>query len=351
MAKLPKTRKELYSRIARRLETNAALLEKTGKPSHKQLKVFWIEANQNYSPSPSARYGWEETDRRFYILPDKDEAMHIWLDASDERVWRAYTFGPREKVDMVLKRKLLHRRGLDRVWLTEPFMERLRREHGYQDRGFRLHFRDSLSAARNLSERPRFSAKFWLGDEIPAKQERFVALAGETFSKSSLRMGRESRNPASQVSGLLTEIYAEGSMTITTSEDPEEVLGLANEVGRRYASELAEMETLRLRSPRPVELSFGMNINLERFQNLVENGQGQTRLWMQRYEAEDGMHRYAGTDLHTNELINLDVGPDYAYLTTQRHGCMNAAPRLMTISAQRISGKTSLFYEGVPLFA
>jgi hypothetical protein len=30
---------------------------------------------------------------------------------------------------------------------------------------------------------------------------------------------------------------------------------------------------------------------------------------------------------------------------------MNAAPRLMTISAQRLSGKTDLYYEGEQLFA
>jgi len=156
---------------------------------------------------------------------------------------------------------------------------------------------------------------------------------------------------SSRVSGLLLEVYAEGCMTVTTSDDPEEVLGLANEVGQRYREELGEMETQRLRSPRPIELNFGMTINLERFQNLIESGQGQTGLWMQRYEVEDGMHRYTGADLHTNELINLDVGPDYAYLVTQRKGCMNAAPRLMVVSAQRISGKTGLYYEGAPLFA
>ena len=351
MPRYAKTRKELFSRISRRLETNAALLERTGKPSLKQLKVFWIEANPNYSPSPFPSSGWEETERRFYVLPDPDEAKHIWLDATDERVWRAYTFGPREDIEAILKRKLLHRRGLDRVWLAEAFMERLRREHGYQDRGFRFYFRDTLSTAKNPSERPKFSAKFWLGEEIPAKQGRFLELAQEAFSKSSLRMGRESRDPSSRVSGLLLEVYAEGCMTVTTSDDPEEVLGLANEVGQRYREELGEMETQRLRSPRPIELNFGMTINLERFQNLIESGQGQTGLWMQRYEVEDGMHRYTGADLHTNELINLDVGPDYAYLVTQRKGCMNAAPRLMVVSAQRISGKTGLYYEGAPLFA
>ena len=164
-------------------------------------------------------------------------------------------------------------------------------------------------------------------------------------------MGRESHRPDSRVSGLLIEVYAAGSMTVTASEDPEEVLGLASEIGQSYRKDLTEMETRRLRSPRPVELNFGMPIDLERFQNLVEAGQGQARLWMQRYDVEDGLHRYTGVDLHTNEFLNLDVGSDYAYLVTQRHGCMNVAPRLMTISAERISGKTSLFYEGVPLFA
>src|SRR3989442_13291625 len=189
MARFPKTRKELFSRIARRLEANTALVERTGKPSLKQLKIFWIEVNPNYSPTPSPTAGWEETDRRFYVLPDKDETRNLWLDAADERVWRVYSFGPRDEIDRVLRRKLLHRRGVDRVWLAEPFLDKVRRQHGYQDRGFRLYFRDSLSTAKNPAERPKFSAKFWLGEEIPSQQGRFLATAQETFSKSSVRMG------------------------------------------------------------------------------------------------------------------------------------------------------------------
>lgn len=347
----PKTRKELFSHVARRLEANTAIVERTGKPSRKQLKVFWLEVNPKYSPLPSAGSGWEETERRFYVLQDRDEAKRLWLEASDERIWRIYTFGPRDEVEQIIKRKLLSRRGLDRVWLAEPFMEKLRKEHGYQDRGFRLYFHDTLSSAKNPSERPKFSAKFWLGEEVPSQQKRFLDSARQTFSRSSLRLGRESRNPVSRISGLLVEIYSEGCMTITTSEEPEEVLGLANEVGQRYREQLGELEGRRLQSPRPVELNFGMPVNLERFQSLVESGQGQAGLWMQRYAVDGEMHRYTGTDLHTSELINLDVGQDYAYLVTQKGGCMNAAPRLMTISAQRLSGKTGLFYEGVPLFA
>ncbi len=352
MVRIAKTRTELFGQISRRLEANTELLRRTAgePPEARLLKVFWIEVNPDHTPSPQFTRAWRETDRRFFVFA-RNGSPTIWLDASDDRIWRAFSFGSTKRVDLILKRAFFRRRGFDRVWLTEPFLEKLRRSHGYQDRGFRLSFRDALSEAKNPSERPRFSAKFWLGEEIPEKQRRFLEAAREAFSKSSLRMGRESRRPDSRVSGLLVEAYARGSMTVTASEEPEEVLGLANEIGRGYRTELTEMESRRDKSSRPVELDFATTVNLERFQRLVEAGQGQTRLWMQRYEVEDGLHRYTGVDLHTNELINLDIGPDYAYLVTRRRGCMNAAPRLMTISAEGISGKTSLFYEGVPLFA
>jgi hypothetical protein len=349
----PRTRKDLASFISDRLTTNREAQVTTGKYRVHQLKVFWVEVNPEHRPTSGFSSEWLLTDHDFLVhpgtSPDGDET--IWLDIGNPRIWYAFSFARRERVEKVLRDEILQITGLDRVWLTEQFMDRVKKAHSYQGRGFGIFFRDSLADTPIPYERPRFSAKFWLGPSIPEGHQEFLSVAEGTFSKSSVRLGRPSVDPDSKVSGLLMELYAEGSLTINISEDPEEVLGLVREVGEDYARELATMEASRQRTPRPIELRFRQSINLDRFQRLVQTGVGKTRLWMQEYEKDDGLRRYVGVDLHTKELINLDVAEEYAYLTTESDGCMNAAPRLMTLSAQRLSGKTELFYEGAQLFA
>jgi hypothetical protein len=348
-----RSRRDFFKSVERCLGTNQELLEDTGKVSGQQLKVFWFEINSKHAPSPLKASGWEQVDHRFFLLPDTRPGghNHVWLDTSHERIWYAYTFGKRNEVEGILRRDLQSQRGVDQVWLAERFLESIQQRHGYTDRGFRFSFRGSLYRDRRTQESPRFSGKFWLGNGISDEQQAFLKTAEQTFSKSSLRMGRPTRRPEAEGTGVLIEIYARGHMTVTTSEDTDEILGLINQIGTTYSEELQDLESRRSIFPRPVEYRFGMKVDRERFRAQVESGVGPIKLWLQRYSEEDGLDRYTGVDLHTNDLVDLDMAENYAYLVGSREGCMNAAPRIMTLSAEFLSGKTDMYYEGAKLFA
>lgn len=347
-----RTRRELFSTIAKRLGDNQEILERTGKPSLKQLKVFWLEVNPTFRPAPPTERGWQQTDHQFYLHGGmgKDGSGVVWLDTSVDRTWYVYTFEEREETDRIIRTDLLSQRGVDRYWLAEPFLDRIQRDSGYSSRGFGFSFAGVLGG-EDEADRPHLSAKFWLGIDVPEEHRKFLALAEKTFSKSSVRLGRKSKDPSFHGSGILMEVYSQGITTITTSEDVDETLSLVSTIGTRYTEELRKLEGERERFPRPVEFRFNTPIKLDRLRQLLESGVGGPGLWMQRYASDSGIHRYTGVDLHTHELLNLDVAEDYAYLVTSRKGCMNAAPRLMTISAEKMSGKTEMSYEGRPLFA
>jgi hypothetical protein len=348
-----RSRREFFESVERHLGANQELLEATGKASSHQLKVFWLEVNSRHSPSPLRAEGWRVLEPGFFLWEDSVVGghNHIWLDASHERIWYVYTFGRRDEVEVILRRDLLSQRGVDQVWLAERFLESIQRHMGYTDRGFRFSFKGALYRDKGREDMPRFSGKFWLGNEVSVEQREFLQSAERTFSKSSLRMGRLTRRPESDGTGVLMEVYARGHMTVTTSEDTDEVLGLINQIGTSYSHELNELETRRSRFPRPVEYKFGMKVDRERFRAQVESGVGPTKLWMQKYSEEEGLDRYTGVDLHTNDLVNLDLAESYGYLVGERGGCMNAAPRIMTLSAEFLSGKTDMYYEGAQLFA
>jgi hypothetical protein len=347
-----RTRQEFFDTVQRRLGENHELLQSTGKPSSNQFKVFWLEVNSKHSPTPTPTRLWRKLEAGFFFRVDgtPDGQNRLWLDTSSDRIWYVYTFGRRTEVEAILRRDLLSQRGVDRVWLAERFLEAVQKRHGYTGRGFRFSFRGALYGSRGQEDMPRFSGKFWLGNEVSEEQRRFLGLAETTFSKSSLRMGRLAHADTAGT-GVLLEVYARGHMTVTTSEDTDEVLGLINQIGTTYVGELERLEAKREKFPRPVEYKFGMKLDLERFRAQVESGVGPTKLWMQRYSQEDGLDRYTGVDLHTNDLVNLDLADTYGYLVGRPEGCMNAAPRMMTLSAEFLSGKTDMYYEGAQLFA
>jgi hypothetical protein len=349
----PSSRKGFFELVDLRLGQNQELLETTGKVSSSQLKVFWLEADPRYNPAPPVTTGWRTLEPHFFFYeqPGTQGRNQIWLDTANDRIWYAYTFGTRDEVESILRRDLLSQRGVDRAWLAERFLEGVQKRAGYTDRGFRFSFKGALYKDKDPEGMPRFSGKFWLGNQVSPEQKAFLRASQETFSKSSLRMGRRPLESEAAGTGLLIEVYARGHMTVTTCDDTEEILGLINEIGSNYTQDLRELERRRAEFPRPVEYRFGMKLDIERFRAQVESGVGPTKLWMQEYAEEDGLHRFVGVDLHTNDLLNLDLADSYGYLVGSPEACMNAAPRLMTLSAEFLSGKTDMYYEGAQLFA
>lgn len=348
MTEVPRTRKEFFQSLNEKLTTQSA--------DQFHFKAFWLEVNSKLHPTLAPRDGWEQVERGFYIWrqqgPESTEPVVVWMDTSSPRIWVAYSFGSRKQIEKVLRTTVLRQKGVDRVWLPEPFLENLMKRNGYTDRGFRFSFIDSLAKPSVQKELPRFSAKFWIGDSpLPDAHQSFVSVASQTFTKSSLRMGRSPPDGEAGRSGLLLEVYSRGHMTVSSSDDPEEIQSLIGDIGETYAGSLGSLEARRIDFPRVVDFKFHTKLNLRRFQEMIESGVGPTRLWMQKYDTDGDLQRYVGVDLHTNDDVGLDIAESYAYLTVARNGCMNAAPRLMTLSSSRLSSRTDMSFEGVPLFA
>ena len=194
---VPRTRKELASFISDRLTTNREAQEKTGKYRVHRLKVFWLEVNHEHHPSAAFSTGWTTTDRDFHVFAamfPRRIARSGWTLAVPGYGTRSASHAA-SKWSGTLRTQMLTFAGIDRVWLTEQFMEHVKKVHSYQGRGFGIFFRDSLAESPVPYERPRFSAKFWLGPSIPDRHKAFLDSAEETFSRSSLRLGRPSEDP------------------------------------------------------------------------------------------------------------------------------------------------------------
>jgi 2-hydroxy-3-keto-5-methylthiopentenyl-1-phosphate phosphatase len=339
-------RKELFTLLSSVCESNRSYFSRFGRWLQPQIKVFWLEINDQHVDSIIESSGMSRLDNALYEISFLDEVF--WIDTSDKRIWQIFTLAETDKTNKMIREKFLKQRGADRIWLTENFMNGIRRRLNYNDRGFGIKFKDILTPDEDSSD---FSAKFWIGKSSTEKQERFLGNAKETFSISSIRFGRRESLDKKALSGELYELYYSGHLTVTTSDDIENVVHVINTIRNSYKEQLIELEKQNNIKPTHVDINFSDCINTEGFDVITNTGVRQLKLWLQQYQKEDTITRYSGVDLHTGDFLYLDLADEYSYIFPSKNACMNVAPRFGTLTARYMSLSVQIFHDGVELFA
>jgi hypothetical protein len=122
-------------------------------------------------------------------------------------------------------------------------------------------------------------------------------------------------------------------------------------MANRYQDSLTEAQAAYQNLVTSFEISFSQEIDLSYFSETVAKGRGKMNLWLVETESSSDFKRYSGVDLHTWDRILLDVSPSYAYLSIPKNGCVNAAPRIAVIQGEDNAGLTSVYLDGVEMFA
>lgn len=339
-----KERKELFGLLSAVVSNNRDYYSRYGVWNYPQIKVFWIEVNTKLLPSfPN---GLERVDKDLYELSYKDHTY--WIDTHDSRIWEIITFAPTNKTNSMIRNVFLKLKGIDRLWFTEKFMRSIQKNMGYDDRGFGIKFRDILTEGNEYSS---FSAKFWIGKSSPEKQIEFLKNAQTSFSMSNIRFGKSKEVEHEVLSSELYELSYNGHITITTSDDIENVFNVISTIEERYKKNLLFLEREAKKKPVVVEVTFTDLIKLQSFNAITAYGNRNLRLWLHPYEIDGELHRYSGVDLHTGDFIYLDLAESYSYISAGKDACMNVAPRFGTLSSRYLSSNSELFYDGVELFA
>ncbi|VVB95356.1 Uncharacterised protein [uncultured archaeon] len=340
-----KSRKELFALLQAVCEDNREYYSRFGRWVRPQIKVLWLEVNEHYVTSTLGLSGAVHIDKDLFSLYYDEE--FYWIDTGNRRIWQIFTFAQTKTALKALKSIFLSKKGVDRMWALESFMFKVQDEFRYSNRGLGIRFKDTLT-----SEEPRsnFSAKLWIGRSPSESQQRLYDVANETFSKSSIRFGKNWSDDDKKMSGELYELFSEGHMTVNTCDDIENFIELISYIKNTYLKELEVMEKERKKRPSFIETAFSEKINKEDFRRIAFSGIGDMHLWLEPYEIHDDLIRYSGVDTHTGDFLTLDFGDDYAYISNQVNGCMNVAPRFGTLSAHHLSSGVKIFFEGVPLF-
>ncbi len=341
-----KDRKEFFTLLEAVNESNRDYFSRFGNWHAPQTKVFWLEVNEASIDQVIGSSDMKRIGTRFFQLIYEYDLF--WLDLSDKRIWQIFTFATSEKTNRMIDNLFTTLRGVDRVWLTERFMKNIQERLGYTNRGFGIKFRDILSLDDEIAN---FSAKFWIGKKSKPAHKQFLEDARRLFSISTLRFGIDRSEDGRTISGQLYELYYNGHLTATTTEDIESLIHLTNEVRKSYKDYIIYLENEAQRKPSFVEIEFSEEVDRESFDFITNRGAKDLRLWLQPYQHEEDLLRFSGVDLHTGDFVNLDMSDTYSYISAARGSCMNIAPRFGTLSSRYLSSSAAIYHDGVELFA
>lgn len=333
-------RKELYSLLTSIGNSDVSLYSKYGPWTNPQIKVFWLEVDEKALSRVVDISGMEPIDRNLYGFKYRND--QFWIDTRNSRIWEIFTLSTTEATNAMIKRNFTNNLGVDRTWFTQRFMTGIEKRTGFVNRGFGIKYRDIFSP-RN--DRTDFSAKFWIGKNNV--QDDLLERIKERFSISSTRFGKSEHGRP----GQLYELFYNGHMTISASDDMEETFFLISTIGDHYSSSLRDLEKRNMERPTFVEVTFSSKIDREGFDSISQTGRGEMKLWLQQYGMENDLSRYSGVDLHTGDFVQIDMADKFSYISTEQKGCMNIAPRFGTLSSRYLSTMSTLYHDGVEIFA
>ena len=329
------------------LERNEESLESFGKTYATQLKAYLIESNHLTLNAVGCPLGeWCSLDvRGWYGNREASSPNSLFLDATRERVWIVYSIMDASESDMYVDKWIKGKKGLDHCWLSRKQLLRWENMESWTRRGMGLRFSDGLSPE---DEQGNFSLKAWHGaGNYLSGIEDVLDKAKELFAIYAVRWQKRTNGSVA----ISTEWYSNGKVTINRATDVDEVLATIGEVANRYSDSLKHATNLRDKTMAAFEIDFTQKIDLKAFSNIVASGIGEMRLWLVETEVHSDFRRFKGVDLHTWDRVFLDVGTNFAYLTIPGKGCVNAAPRIATIQGEDNAGKTTVYHDGVEVFA
>lgn len=330
-----KTLSAFKDEVSRNLLAN---LDDKNRSRASHLKVQMIETNTNVIPDIPGYTQWvsfDDTPHWMYCL--NDESM-IVVNRYSDTVWAVYTLMKVSNFSNTVYPWIKNTVDLDRCWIPAGYMEGICRENRWEERGIGVKFSDEFNDEDNHCP---VSIKGWYGRNETV--DRALNILKNEFAISSMRF-------KDRESSMISEWYSSGKITFNACDDVDLIIDSVNQMLSKYSGDLRYARELRDSEHGSFELTFTQPIDMEKFSEIVRKGSTNLRLWMTETETHDDFRRFRGIDMHTWDRVFLDLGENYAYLTVPGKGCVNAAPRMMTLQGESIGGKTKVFYNGSQLF-
>ena len=303
------------------------------------LKVQLIESPLDVLPQISNCSSWNKFDDSpyWYSCSNQNGDM-IVINRYSDRVWAAYSLMKIKYFSKIMEDWVTHNLDLDYCWLPPSHLKNIGKRQSWKEKGIGIKYNDILSDETNQSQ---VSLKAWFGSNRDILDS--IEKLSDKFAISSLRF-------KDYETSTVSEWYSSGKITFNASDDIQCVFKAINDSLDIYDSELKTATKLRDYKKGSFEFEFTQKIDLNAYSETVKKGKSDLKLWMTETESAPDFKRFRGVDMHTWDRIFLDLGSNYAYMTVPGKGCVNAAPRLVTVQGETLMGKTQVYYNGDEIF-
>lgn len=336
-----------------------AVIDKTSEEEEtdfkNKIKTYLIESNISEITSKSLRGNFElrnTSDNTLKIIKaimDDQSYKDFYLDVSDKRFWKIYSLHDSFTTDIFI-RNLVEKNfsKLDFLWLPSTLLENYMGLG--KDTGFSLKFKNKFGDIDSINKIDDISMRFWGGNT----KEIIEGLKANKFIEKGISLSSIGINHLVEGGYAKENVSYFGRFTLMKGNSIDSHFILMEKIKSNYSNLLNLFETryrftvekknggLKL-SCNPLYIDFGKKIeSLEEFVNILFSSQLPFRLSGVVEKENDSLFRIYAIDLHTHDLVNFEVTPEWMSIYLSKTSCGNVITRLVTNMQTYMTSKIKL---------
>jgi len=354
MSKMPQiqNRKELRAVLSSALEKNGD--ETEDLDFRKKLKTYVIESNIPEATSSSIKGFFEvenTEDRSLKILKanlNMKNPLRFYLDVSDQRFWKLHSLYDSIATEDVIKKMVEQNYSkLDFLWFSSNLLEKYM-ELGKQT-GFGVKFKNKFSVEGNEEDIQDVSMRFWGG----GAKEVIGDLRGNNRLVKGISLS--SIGIKHSVEGGFTKenISNSGKFTVITGNSIDSHFSIVEKIKQDYSSKLKLIEEQRISVEKKdvglnfkgssLFIDFGKKLeDIPTFTEKLISATNPFRLAGTKEILNQNHVRVYALDLHSNDLLNIEITPDWMSISLGHKSCGNVVMRLLTNIQTHLTSEVKL---------
>lgn len=354
MTRMPQiqNRKELRGVLSSVLERGEG--EDEDLDFRKKLKTYVIESNIPEVTASSIKGFFQVADTEDTSLKilkanlSVNNQLRFYLDVSDKRFWKLHSLYDSTITEDIIKKMVEQNYSkLDFLWLSSNLLEKYV-ELGKQT-GFGVKFKNKFSINKDEEDIQDISMRFWGGgarDVIRDLRENDRLVKGISLSSIGI-------NHSVQGGFTKENITNSGKFTVIKGNSIDSHFGIVEKIKQNYSEKISLIENQRISIEKNgVGLTFkGASLFID-FSKPLED----VPRFTERLISATTPFRLAGTkeiltkdhvrvfvlDLHSNDLLTLEITPNWIGIALGHNSCGNVVMRLLTNIQTHLTSQVKL---------
>lgn len=348
---LIQNRKELRSVLSSALEKNN---EDDELDFRKKIKTYVIESNfpEVNASSVKGFFQIEDTeDQSLKILKanlSAKNSLRFYLDISDKRFWKLHSLYDSVATEDVIK-KLVEQNysRLDYLWFSSNLLEKYM---GFgKQTGFGLRFKNKFSPNGNDEEIKDMTMRIWGGgtkDVIDNLRTNDRLVKGISLSSIGVNHSVEGGFTKENISNS-------GKFTVVTGNSVDSHFTIVEKIKQDYSEKIRQIEEQRISVEKngaglkfkgsSLFIDFDKPLeDIQSFTDKLISATNPFRLAGTKQYLDNNHARVFALDLHSNDLLNLEITPNWMSIALGHNSCGNVVMRLLTNIQTHLTSQVKL---------